>query len=414
MSSSSYFNFFDQGTQATSVPYSAHTDAPIYGEKISMIRNDERRTSQNPVKPIFSKEQIQKRLVHGRSSEGCQLNSSTSFGPNFPFASEDGAYGAAFDLDTPPLEQSISPVANGTLSTGAYTASRQTKSVVNTWLSSLRTSSSAPDAQTMNLDWPTPDPYEDLGSDADAEGETDLEFEQEDTPGFTNLSAPDAQTMTLGCPTPDQYGYPGSDVDAEDETDSEFEREDSPGFTSETDDYSQSQQTASCTGKSSTPSIRTLRSQKAGSSFAHVSAGVQRTRPSSRKTGGKPYSVPSRTKQVPGPFVKLFPSVRKSGRCPLCPETVRRPDDLDRHYRGHFQSPPTAICNGVRIERAAEYGIDVATSEVEEFDGVFRVGVYCRAAFTRKDALVRHLKNPKFPCVGDIIPAAAYAGIKDL
>lgn len=92
----------------SSVPYSTHTQyhgAPNYGEKFGMGWYDERRLSQNPIKPIFSKEQIQDLLVHSKLPEGCLYNPPTPFGPNFPFASEAGSYVSAFGLNTPAMEQ---------------------------------------------------------------------------------------------------------------------------------------------------------------------------------------------------------------------------------------------------------------------------------------------------------------------
>ena len=101
-------------------------------------------------------------------------------------------------------------------------------------------------------------------------------------------------------------------------------------------------------------------------------------------------------------------------RCPVCNETKRGLWNLNRHHRSHFKDAQTVVCNGVPIERAAEYGIDLATATVEEFDGALRVGTFCRTTCSRKDVLIRHLKNPKCSCVNDALPAEWYATVRDL
>ena len=53
----------------------------------------------------------------------------------------------------------------------------------------------------------------------------------------------------------------------------------------------------------------------------------------------------------------------------------------------------------------------VCTSTVQDFGGQQRIGAMCRRTFSRKDALVRHLKNPKCKCVCDVLPAEEYIGI---
>ena len=40
--------------------------------------------------------------------------------------------------------------------------------------------------------------------------------------------------------------------------------------------------------------------------------------------------------------------------------------------------------------------------------------MFCKKTFSRKDALLRHLRSPKTPCVSDVLPVEAYEKIGKL
>lgn len=84
--------------------------------------------------------------------------------------------------------------------------------------------------------------------------------------------------------------------------------------------------------------------------------------------------------------------------CDYVQKNHRRPD-LKRHIAGHFQSIEN-VCCGVRLEEAQQYGA-TDFSKTAEFQGELRTGG-CWQVFSRRDALIRHLKNPKKKCVTDI------------
>ena len=88
----------------------------------------------------------------------------------------------------------------------------------------------------------------------------------------------------------------------------------------------------------------------------------------------------------------------------------RRIPDLKRHIVTHdrWTRPEKWICCGVRMEIAHLYCEDIEEGMTEEeqikagaylFRGRLMIGG-CRKAFARRDALKRHVDNPKILCVG--------------
>ena len=100
----------------------------------------------------------------------------------------------------------------------------------------------------------------------------------------------------------------------------------------------------------------------------------------------------------------LSPSVSSTLKCPLCSFRAKtgRASDLRRHYECHYEDDALKyVCCGVRIDRAAEYGV-TDVDEVYEHHGELRVG-NCWRVFSRRDALLRHLKSKKCQCVCDAV-----------
>lgn len=62
------------------------------------------------------------------------------------------------------------------------------------------------------------------------------------------------------------------------------------------------------------------------------------------------------------------------------------------------------VCCGVRVQEAHRHGL--GTDEVYSHNGHSMVGG-CRKAFTRKDALTRHLRDSEDGCCGDVEMAVA-------
>ena len=103
-------------------------------------------------------------------------------------------------------------------------------------------------------------------------------------------------------------------------------------------------------------------------------------------------------------------------QCPVagCDHTQknRRIPDLKRHIATHDRwiEPGKWTCCGIGMERAHFYGqgIIVGMSKEEqikagayEFKGKLMIGG-CLNTFARRDALKRHVDNPKISCVGEI------------
>ncbi|KAI8983374.1 hypothetical protein BD414DRAFT_515850 [Trametes punicea] len=99
-------------------------------------------------------------------------------------------------------------------------------------------------------------------------------------------------------------------------------------------------------------------------------------------------------------------------QCPYCPYVQKnhRTPDLRRHVASHTASAAENVarwvCCGVPLRAAGLYGVRRPVAELEaegrvlEYAGERMVGG-CRKAFSRKDALIRHLVNSAGACVGD-------------
>ncbi|KAI1784158.1 hypothetical protein LXA43DRAFT_1101676 [Ganoderma leucocontextum] len=125
----------------------------------------------------------------------------------------------------------------------------------------------------------------------------------------------------------------------------------------------------------------------------------------------EPYSQPSseliacRRRNAPA----LPSTVTSSNRwkCPHClyVQRNRRSPDLKRHVQTHTRGAHVAVwvCCGVPTENAVELGVPsevVCDAPLFDFDGVTMIGG-CRKVFSRRDALIRHLRKRKGACFGD-------------
>ncbi|PIL23010.1 hypothetical protein GSI_14317 [Ganoderma sinense ZZ0214-1] len=94
-------------------------------------------------------------------------------------------------------------------------------------------------------------------------------------------------------------------------------------------------------------------------------------------------------------------------QCPHCPyvQRNRRSPDLKRHIKTHTRETEIAdwVCCGVPVLDAIVLGVPAATvreARAFDFDGTLMLGG-CRKAFSRRDALKRHLQREKGKCFGD-------------
>ena len=149
---------------------------------------------------------------------------------------------------------------------------------------------------------------------------------------------------------------------------------------------------------------------------SHVARRTHRRSPSS-----SPYPSPSPSPS-PRTSSTIFASQRRNSpartaapvasntwQCPYCPHVQhnRRSPDLKRHIKTHTRDAEVAdwVCCGVPVLNAIELGVPAAVvreAQVFEFDGVLMVGG-CRKAFSRRDALKRHLQREKGRCFGDAL-----------
>ena len=135
----------------------------------------------------------------------------------------------------------------------------------------------------------------------------------------------------------------------------------------------------------------------------------------SHKTGrSQPYrrDTPSRNFQCENST--LFINKESEFRCPVpgCGyvQKNQRAPDLKRHIvtHGRWREPEKWICCGVEMDKAHLYGKGVKQEMTDE--ECIKVGAYrfrdrlmiggCMKTFARRDALKRHVDNPKIPCVG--------------
>ncbi|KAM5543627.1 hypothetical protein V8D89_002878 [Ganoderma adspersum] len=103
------------------------------------------------------------------------------------------------------------------------------------------------------------------------------------------------------------------------------------------------------------------------------------------------------------------PVASNTRQCPYCPyiQRNRRSPDLKRHVKTHTRRADIAdwVCCGVPVVNAMERGVPAGTvqeAQVFEFDGMLMLGG-CRKAFSRRDALKRHLRREKGKCFGDAL-----------
>jgi hypothetical protein len=84
--------------------------------------------------------------------------------------------------------------------------------------------------------------------------------------------------------------------------------------------------------------------------------------------------------------------------------------ELKRHMKIHsrWKNPEKWTCCGVGMDRAHLYGQNIREGMTDEecieagaymFNGRLMIGG-CMKTFCRRDALKRHVDNPKIPCVG--------------
>ncbi|KAM5541670.1 hypothetical protein V8D89_004651, partial [Ganoderma adspersum] len=151
-------------------------------------------------------------------------------------------------------------------------------------------------------------------------------------------------------------------------------------------------------------------------------ASPQSSRASHRSSSSSPYPSPS-----PEPSLRRSPIVKASQRrnapartaalvpattpwqCPYCPHVQRnrRSPDLKRHINTRARDMEVAdwVCCGVPVMNAAELGVPAMAmreAQVFDFDGVLMIGG-CKKAFSRRDALRRHLLREKGKCFGDAL-----------
>ena len=103
------------------------------------------------------------------------------------------------------------------------------------------------------------------------------------------------------------------------------------------------------------------------------------------------------------------PVASNTWQCPYCPHVQhnRRSPDFKRHIKTHTRDSDVAdwVCCGVPVLNAVELGVPPAVvreAQVFEFDGMLMIGG-CRKAFSRRDALKRHLQREKGRCFGDAL-----------
>ncbi|KAI1791398.1 hypothetical protein LXA43DRAFT_1061398 [Ganoderma leucocontextum] len=146
-----------------------------------------------------------------------------------------------------------------------------------------------------------------------------------------------------------------------------------------------------------------------------------RLRAAHRSPSSTPYPSPSpepspRTSSIVvasqrrnAPAHSATPAPAKSWQCPYCPyiQRNRRSPDLKRHIKTHTRGADVAdwVCCGVPVLNAIELGVPAATvreAQVFDFDGIMMIRG-CRKAFSRRDALIRHLQREKGKCFGDAL-----------
>ncbi|GJE88301.1 hypothetical protein PsYK624_043840 [Phanerochaete sordida] len=163
---------------------------------------------------------------------------------------------------------------------------------------------------------------------------------------------------------------------------------------------------------SSASASRSTRSARAHRYSPYASPRTSPSSPSSSSDGGLPRRRPE-LKHTSARNVQLSPSEQmaepvakgsKRWRCPHCDyvQQNHRHPDLKRHIAGHFQKDKF-VCCGVPTYLRNQYGVS-KKEEAGEWQGEDRVGG-CWRVMSRRDALIRHLKNPRKPCVNnEVLP----------
>ena len=150
------------------------------------------------------------------------------------------------------------------------------------------------------------------------------------------------------------------------------------------------------------PAPRPSRKHPRSSHRKSVSSTSQRVRVPSAKRNASPRNIQAGTSDISDRVV-YYARVGNRLLCPLpdCTRTAARTTDMDRHVETHYAegNQKKYICCGVRMEDAAEYGIE-DVSGAYLWEGLWMVGG-CQGGFTRKDSLRRHIANPTQPCRGD-------------
>jgi hypothetical protein len=133
-----------------------------------------------------------------------------------------------------------------------------------------------------------------------------------------------------------------------------------------------------------------------------------RAAPTTTRLPGKRRTSVARSKTAHSGF--SAPDARWT--CPYCGyyQSNRRTPDLNRHIRIHTRKdhPEMWVCQGVPVEEAVNYNLqsDVGTTM---WNGKLMIGG-CMRAFSRRDALKRHLDNNQIGCTGNMAALPSQSG----
>ncbi|KAI0350016.1 hypothetical protein OH77DRAFT_1525165 [Trametes cingulata] len=150
------------------------------------------------------------------------------------------------------------------------------------------------------------------------------------------------------------------------------------------------------------------------SSAASPSSSSTSETPQPRRTAGTLISTTPRRNVVArhaSPSADTCPTNKY--KCPYCDHTQRNesPGQLKRHIATHTRPTDAVeqpwVCCGVPLADAEKFGVpaELLLKEAVEYEGIFFVGG-CWKTFSRRDALVRHLRRKTGVCYGD--PLASY------